>query len=41
MACTAGFEVGAAITFVAAFVAIVLVRTRPEVVREHIVELAA
>ena len=37
----AGFEVGAAITFVAAVVAIVLVRTRPEVVREHIVEIAA
>ena len=37
----AGFEVGAAITFVAAIVAIVLVRTRPEVVREHIVEIAA
>jgi EmrB/QacA subfamily drug resistance transporter len=37
----AGFAVGAAITFVAAAVAILLVRTRPEVVREHIVELAA
>ncbi len=37
----AGFEVGAAITFVAAIVAIVLVRTRPEVEREHIVEIAA
>ena len=37
----AGFEVGAAITFVAAIVAIVLVRTRPEVVREPIVEIAA
>jgi MFS family permease len=37
----AGFEVGAAITFAAAIVAIVLVRTRPEVVREHIAELAA
>ena len=37
----AGFEVGAAITFVAAIVAVVLVRTRPEVVREHIVEIAA
>ncbi|HLY85702.1 MAG TPA: MFS transporter [Gaiellaceae bacterium] len=36
-----GFEVGAGITFVAAAVAIVLVRTRPEVVREHIVEIAA
>jgi len=37
----AGFAVGAAITFVAAAVAITLVRTRPEVVREHIVEIAA
>jgi EmrB/QacA subfamily drug resistance transporter len=37
----AGFAVGAAITFVAAVVAITLVRTRPEVVREHIVEIAA
>jgi EmrB/QacA subfamily drug resistance transporter len=37
----AGFAVGAAITFVAAGVAIGLVRTRPEVVREHIVEIAA
>jgi EmrB/QacA subfamily drug resistance transporter len=37
----AGFAVGAAITFVAAAVAIGLVRTRPEVVREHIVEIAA
>jgi EmrB/QacA subfamily drug resistance transporter len=37
----AGFEVGAAITFVAAIVAIALVRTRPEVVREHIAEIAA
>jgi hypothetical protein len=37
----AGFEVGAAITFVAAIVAVVLVRTRPDVVREHIVEIAA
>jgi EmrB/QacA subfamily drug resistance transporter len=37
----AGFEVGAGIMFVAAIVAIVLVRTRPEVVREHIVEIAA
>jgi EmrB/QacA subfamily drug resistance transporter len=36
-----GFEVGAAITFVAAIVAVALVRTRPEVVREHIVEIAA
>jgi MFS family permease len=37
----AGFAVGAVITFVAAAVAIVLVRTRPEVVREHIAEMAA
>jgi EmrB/QacA subfamily drug resistance transporter len=37
----AGFAVGAAITFVAAIVAVVTVRTRPEVVREHIAELAA
>jgi EmrB/QacA subfamily drug resistance transporter len=37
----AGFAVGAAITFVAAGVAVGLVRTRPEVVREHIVEIAA
>jgi EmrB/QacA subfamily drug resistance transporter len=37
----AGFAVAAAITFVAAALAIVLVRTRPEVVREHIAELAA
>jgi EmrB/QacA subfamily drug resistance transporter len=37
----AGFAVGAVITFVAAAVAILLVRTRPEVVREHIVEMAA
>jgi EmrB/QacA subfamily drug resistance transporter len=37
----AGFAVGAVITFVAAALAIVLVRTRPEVVREHIVEMAA
>ena len=36
-----GFEVAAAITFVAAIVAVVTVRTRPEVVREHIAELAA
>jgi EmrB/QacA subfamily drug resistance transporter len=36
-----GFEVAAAITFVAAVVAIVLVRTRPEVERAHIAELAA
>ncbi len=37
----AGFEVAAAITFVAAIVAVVTVRTRSEVVREHIAELAA
>jgi MFS family permease len=37
----AGFAVAAAITFVAAAVAVALVRTRPEVVREHIAELAA
>ena len=37
----AGFEVGAAITFVAAIVAVALVRTRPEVVREHLAEIAA
>jgi sugar phosphate permease len=37
----AGFEVAAGITFVAAIVAVVLVRTRPEVVREHLAELAA
>jgi EmrB/QacA subfamily drug resistance transporter len=37
----AGFAVGAVITFVAAAVAVALVRTRPEVVREHIAELAA
>jgi EmrB/QacA subfamily drug resistance transporter len=37
----AGFAVAAAITFVAAIVAVVTVRTRPEVVREHLAELAA
>jgi EmrB/QacA subfamily drug resistance transporter len=37
----AGFAVGAAITFAAAIVAVVTVRTRAEVVREHIAELAA
>jgi len=37
----AGFAVGAVITFAAAIVAVVTVRTRPEVVREHIAELAA
>ena len=36
-----GFAVGAAITFAGAIVAVVTVRTRPEVVREHIAELAA
>jgi len=36
----AGFRVGAAITFVAAIVAVVTVRTRPAVVREHIAEIA-
>jgi EmrB/QacA subfamily drug resistance transporter len=36
-----GFEVGAAITFVAAVVAIVLVRARPEVERAHLAEAAA
>jgi MFS family permease len=37
----AGLAVSAAISFVAAIVAVVTVRTRPEVVREHIAELAA
>jgi EmrB/QacA subfamily drug resistance transporter len=37
----AGFAVGAAITFAAAAVAVVMVRTRPEVVREHLAEIAA
>jgi EmrB/QacA subfamily drug resistance transporter len=37
----AGFRVGAVITFVAAIVAVVTVRTQPEVVREHIAEIAA
>jgi EmrB/QacA subfamily drug resistance transporter len=37
----AGFAVAAAITFAAAIIAVVTVRTRPEVVREHIAELAA
>jgi EmrB/QacA subfamily drug resistance transporter len=37
----AGFAVGAVITFLAAVVAVVTVRTRPEVVREHIAEMAA
>ena len=37
----AGFAVGAVISFAAAIVAVVTVRTRPQVVREHIAELAA
>jgi MFS family permease len=37
----AGFAVGATLAFVGAIVAVVTVRTRPEVVREHIAELAA
>ncbi len=37
----AGFRVGAAITLLAAIVAVVTVRTKPEVVREHIAEMAA
>ncbi len=37
----AGFAVAAVITFVGAIVAVVTVRARPEVVREHIVEMAA
>ncbi len=37
----AGFAVAAAITFAGAIVAVVTVRTRSEVVREHIAELAA
>ena len=37
----AALAVSAAISFVAAIVAVVTVRTRPEVVREHIVEMAA
>jgi EmrB/QacA subfamily drug resistance transporter len=37
----AGFAVGAGITFAAAIVAVVTVRTRPEVVREHLTEIAA
>jgi sugar phosphate permease len=37
----AGFAVGAALAFVGAIVAVVTVRARPEVVREHIAELAA
>ena len=37
----AGLAVSAAISFLAAIVAVVTVRTRPEVVREHIAEMAA
>jgi EmrB/QacA subfamily drug resistance transporter len=37
----AGFAVGAGITFAAALVAVVAVRTSPEVVREHLAEIAA
>ncbi len=37
----AGFAVGAVVTFAAAIVAVVTVRTRPAVVSEHIAELAA
>jgi EmrB/QacA subfamily drug resistance transporter len=37
----AGFAVGAVLSFAAAIVAVVTVRTRPQVVREHIAELAA
>jgi EmrB/QacA subfamily drug resistance transporter len=37
----AGFAVGAVITFAAAIVAVLTVRARPHVVREHIAELAA
>jgi hypothetical protein len=37
----AALLVSAAITFAAAVVAVLLVRTRPEVVAEHIAELAA
>ena len=37
----AGLAVSAAISFAAAIVAVVTVRTRPEVVREHIAEMAA
>jgi EmrB/QacA subfamily drug resistance transporter len=37
----AGFAVGGVIAFAAAVVAVVTVRTRPQVVREHIAELAA
>jgi MFS family permease len=37
----AGFAVGAAITFTGAIIAVAMVRTRPQVVSEHIAELAA
>jgi multisubunit Na+/H+ antiporter MnhC subunit len=37
----AALLVAAVITFAAAVVAVVLVRTKPEVVREHMAELAA
>jgi hypothetical protein len=37
----AGLAVSAAISFAAAVVAVATVRTRPEVVREHIAEMAA
>jgi sugar phosphate permease len=37
----AGFAVAAALTFVGAIVAVVTVRTRPEVVREQLAEIAA
>jgi hypothetical protein len=37
----AALLVAAGITFAAAVVAVVTVRTRPEVVREHIAEIAA
>jgi EmrB/QacA subfamily drug resistance transporter len=36
----AGFAVGGALSFAGAALAIILVRTRPEVVREHIAEMA-
>jgi hypothetical protein len=37
----AGLAVSAAISFAAAIVAVVAVRTRPEIVREHMAEMAA
>jgi EmrB/QacA subfamily drug resistance transporter len=37
----AGFAVGASLAFAGAIVAVVAVRTRPEVVREHLTEIAA